>query len=158
MIRLSNMADYAVVIMCRAARMTDSRHNAADMAAATGVPAATAAKLMSALARAGLLASHRGVAGGFTLARPATAISMADIIEAVDGPIAMTNCIEHGPGDCTLESFCVMRPHWQAINGAIKSALAEVSLAEIAAPYPISPTLMADAATGAHDGRGREGR
>lgn len=134
MIRLTNLADYAVVIMSRIARESDVRHNAHDMADATALPAATVAKLMSALARAGLLTSHRGVGGGFTLARAADEISMADIIEAVDGPIALTNCIEHAPGDCNLEKFCVMRPHWQAINGAVKTALGQVSLSEVAAP------------------------
>ena len=134
MIRLTNLADYAVVIMSVFAQHTDARFNAADMAEKTGVPQATVAKLLSALAKSKLLTSHRGVSGGFTLSKPADDITMADIIEAVDGPIALTNCIEHAPGDCNMESFCTMRPHWQAINGAVKTALGQVTLGEVAAP------------------------
>ena len=97
MIRLTNLADYAVVVMTAAARLPDQRLSAARVADMTAIPAPTVAKLMGTLARADLLVAVRGVAGGFGLARPPEAISIAAIVEAVDGPIALTNCLS---GEC----------------------------------------------------------
>ena len=87
---------------------------------------------MGRLAAAGLLTSARGTGGGFRLARDPAAISLAEIIEAVEGPIAMTSCVEHGRHDCALEADCRVRPHWTAVNGAVKGALGGVSLASLA--------------------------
>ncbi|HEX8055450.1 MAG TPA: Rrf2 family transcriptional regulator, partial [Novosphingobium sp.] len=98
----------------------------------TGVPAPTVQKLVSRLTAAGLLRSSRGVGGGLKLARPAAAITLADIIEAVEGPIALTACVEHGRHDCTLESACMVRPHWPLINETLRGALAQVSLTRLA--------------------------
>src|SRR3546814_9860298 len=109
-----------------------TRLSAALVAEQTGVPLPTVQKLMGRLAQSGLLASARGTGGGFILARAADAISLADIVEAVDGPIAMTACVEEGRHDCGLETACRVRPHWQAVNGAIKGALAGVSLESLA--------------------------
>jgi FeS assembly SUF system regulator len=134
LIRLTNLADYAVVVMTAAARCEETRASAAAMAAATGIPAPTVAKLMGTLARAGLLASSRGVAGGFALVRPASAISIAAIVEAVDGPIALTNCNSGETSECTLHGSCTVRPHWGPINVAVRSALAAVTLADLAMP------------------------
>ena len=138
MIRLSNLADYAVVVMTAAARCDDPRLSAAAVAAHTGIPAPTVAKLMGTLARAGLLVSTRGVAGGFHLAADPRAISVAAIVEAVDGPIALTNCQSaeaHGQlSACTLEGSCVVRPHWGPINLAVRDALGAVTLAQLAEP------------------------
>jgi FeS assembly SUF system regulator len=130
-IRLTNLADYAVVVMTAAARAPGRRFSAAEIAALTGVPAPTAAKLTGILARAGLLASARGVAGGVQLGRPATAISIADIVEAVDGPIALTQCLHEGNHDCVLEAGCAVRPHWPVLNARVREALAGVSLADL---------------------------
>ena len=98
----------------------------------TGIPLPTAQKLISRLSRAGLLESARGTGGGFRLARPPAAISLADIIEAVEGPIAMTACVETGKHDCALEGTCQVRPHMGAVNGAVRGALAAVSLSSLA--------------------------
>lgn len=132
MIRLSNLADYAVVVMAAAARSRDPRLSAASVAAATSLPVPTVAKLMGALARAGLLRSSRGVAGGFSLAREAAAISLADVVEAIEGPIAMTQCQGHTPSDCQLEGSCQVRPHLGIINRTVREALAAVTLAQLA--------------------------
>lgn len=128
--RLSSLADYAIVVMSAAARAGDARLSATDIAAQTGVPLPTAQKLLGRLAIAGLLDSSCGTGGGFMLAREPEAISLADIVEAVEGPIAMTACVEGDPGrhDCALESNCRVRPHWSAVNGAIRGALAGVTL------------------------------
>ena len=131
--RLSSMADYAVVTMSAAARHCGMvRVSAAQLAAETGLPAPTVQKLVSKLTAAGLLRSARGVGGGLKLARPAAAISLADIVEAVEGPIALTPCVEHGRHDCGLESACAVRPHWGAVNEAMRGALAEVPLTRLA--------------------------
>jgi len=131
--RLSSLADYAVVMMSAAARHPrGARLSATSLAEETGVPLPTAQKLMGRLAIAGLLQSARGTGGGFRLARDADAISLADIVEAVEGPIAMTACVEQGKHDCGLETACKVRPHWSAVNGAVKGALAGVSLASLA--------------------------
>jgi FeS assembly SUF system regulator len=131
--RLSSMADYAVVIMAAAARHCGGRRvSASQLAEETGLPAPTAQKLVSRLTAAGLLRSARGVGGGLKLARPAAAITLADIVEAVEGPIALTACIEHGRHDCTLESACMVRPHWPIVNEALRGALAQVPLTRLA--------------------------
>ena len=132
MIRLSKLADYGIVMMTNMARHPQRQHNAAEIAAASHIPLPTASKILKALARAGLLASHRGAKGGYGLARDAAAISVAQVIVALDGPIALTACIEDGPGDCGIEALCPARANWQRINDAIRQALDEITMAEMA--------------------------
>jgi len=133
--RLSSMADYAVVTMCAAARHCGSaRVSAAELAQETGLPQPTVQKLVSLLSRAGLLRSVRGAGGGLKLARPAAAITLADIVEAVEGPIALTACVEQGRHDCALEAACNVRPHWSLVNETLRGALAGVPLTRLAQP------------------------
>ncbi len=129
--RLSSMADYAVVTMTAAARHCGGvRVNAGQLAEETGLPVPTVQKLVSRLTAAGLLRSSRGVGGGLKLARPAAAITLADIVEAVEGPIALTACVE-AARDCSLEDCCSVRPHWPLVNQALRGALAQVSLIQL---------------------------
>jgi len=131
--RLSSMADYSVVIMAAAARHCGgARVSAADLAAETRLPAPTVQKLVSRLSKAGLLRSSRGVGGGLQLARPAAAITLADIVEAVEGPIALTSCVEEGRHDCTLEDACAMRAHWPGVIEALRGGQANVPLTQLA--------------------------
>lgn len=135
--RLSSMADYAVVTMSAAARhcgavAAGSRVSAADLAAETGLPLPTVQKLVTILSKAGLIKGLRGAGGGIQLARPAAAITLADIIEAVEGPIALTTCVDAGKSDCALEANCSVRPHWPGVNTALRGALAQVKLSELA--------------------------
>ncbi len=131
--RLSNLADYAVVTMSAAARHCGfSRVSAAELAAETGLPVPTVQKLVSKLTAAGLLRSVRGAGGGLQLARPAAAITLADIVEAVEGPIALMSCAEHGKHDCALEDSCSVRPHVGIINEALRGALANIALTQLA--------------------------
>lgn len=128
--RLSSLADYAVVMLSAAARHAPGeRLSAALLAEETGVPLPTAQKLMGRLAQTGLLVSARGTGGGFQLARAAGAISLADIVEAVEGPIAMTACVDDLRHDCGLEGACRVKPHWGVVNDTIRGALSGVSLA-----------------------------
>ncbi len=132
--RLSSLADYAVVMMGAAARHCGGqRTSASELADETGIPLPTAQKLVSLMTRAGLLKSVRGAGGGVKLARPSAAITLADIIEAVEGPIAMTACVETGKHDCALEGSCTVQPHWGAVNNAVRGALGGVTLASLSA-------------------------
>ncbi len=131
--RLSSMADYAVVTMSAAARHCGGlRVSAAELAAETGLPAPTVQKLVSLLTRGGLLRSVRGAGGGLQLARPAAAITLADIVEAVEGPIALTSCAPRGKHDCALEGTCTVQPHWAQVNDAMRGALAGIALTQLA--------------------------
>ncbi len=131
--RLSNLADYAVVTMSQAARHCGGgRTSAAELAEQSGLPVPTVQKVVSKLTAAGLLRSTRGAGGGLQLARPAAAISLADIVEAVEGPIALTSCVDGGRHDCALEGNCAVQPHWPIVNTALRSALADVSLVQLA--------------------------
>ena len=131
--RLSSLADYAVVMMAAAARHgVGDRLTATSLSMETGVPLPTAQKLMGKLATAGLLASARGAGGGFALAKAAEAISLADIVEAVEGPIALTSCVEDGRHDCALERACRVKPHWAVVNDAVRQAFADVRLNQLA--------------------------
>ena len=132
--RLSHLADYAVVLMTAAARRpAGARLSATELSAETGVPLPTAQKLMGQLAGAGLFTSARGVSGGFALSREASQISLADIVEAVEGPIAMTVCSGHeGPSDCALDAHCRVKPHMGIVGNAVRGALGAVSLTELA--------------------------
>lgn len=132
-LRLSSLADYAVVMMSAAARHCGGvgRLNATTLADETGVPLPTAQKLVSRLTAAGLLESARGTGGGFRLARPPSAISLADMIEAIEGPIALTTCVDHARDECALDGHCAVKPHWGVVNSAVRGALAGVSLASL---------------------------
>jgi Rrf2 family protein len=112
-----------------ARRNAGERLSASALAEETGVPLPTAQKLMGKLAAAGLLSSVRGAGGGFTLARPGAEISLADIIEAVEGPIAMTQCSgSDEASDCALDAHCRVKPHMNVVSNAVRGALGAVSL------------------------------
>lgn len=132
--RLSHLADYAVVLMTAAARRpVDARLSATELSVETGVPLPTAQKLMGQLAASGLLRSVRGAAGGYSLAKPAGEISLADTVEAVEGPISMTVCSGHdGPSDCALDAHCRVKPHMGVVGNAVRGALGAVSLNKLA--------------------------
>ncbi|KKC26358.1 SUF system Fe-S cluster assembly regulator [Sphingomonas sp. SRS2] len=128
--RLSSLADYAVVMLSAAARHAPGeRLTATQLADETGVPLPTAQKLMGRLTQAGLLSSARGTGGGVRLARDPAEISLADIVEAVEGPIALTACVDDLRHDCGLETSCRVKPHWGVVNSTIRGALGGVSLA-----------------------------
>lgn len=134
MIRMTKQADYGIVLMTRLASERDRLASAPDLAAETSVPLPMVSKILKLLVRAELLVSHRGVKGGYALARPARGISVASMIEALDGPIAFTECIEEAPGSCSQESVCGVRENWQTINGAVRHALESISLADLTGP------------------------
>jgi FeS assembly SUF system regulator len=131
--RLTHLADYAVVLMTAAARRdAGERLSATELSGETGVPLPTAQKLMGQLAASGLLSSVRGAGGGFALARPAADISLADIVEAVEGPIALTMCADSNNHECILDAHCRVKPHIGVVGQAVRGALGAVRLAELA--------------------------
>ena len=131
--RLSHLADYAVVLMTAAARRpAGARLSATELSGETGVPLPTTQKLMGQLAACGLLRSARGVGGGFSLARCANEISLADIVEAVEGPIALTMCSDSSNHECLLDAHCRVKPHIGVVGRAVRGALGAVPLTELA--------------------------
>lgn len=139
MFRLNRLTDYAVVVLAQMALRPGRLVNAAQVAQDTGVPQPTVAKVLNVLAKGGLIASQRGAAGGYSLARPAEEIDVAEIIQAMDGPIALTACVEAATDSCSVESLCPMRGNWERVNTAIRTALSNVTLAEMALPFAPMP-------------------
>ena len=131
--RLTHLADYAVVMMTAAARREPcARLSASDLAQETGVPLPTAQKLMQRLAAHGLLVGQRGQGGGYALARSVGEITLADIVEAVEGPIVLTMCADGVNHDCALDTHCRVKPHMSIVGDAIRTSLKAVSLQELA--------------------------
>ncbi len=135
MLRMSKLTDYGTVVLTYLADQPGHRHSAADVAVKTRLAAPTVSKLLKALTRAGLVVSHRGPHGGYELAREAAEISAAEILDALEGPVAITEC-SSDRGQCQLKSVCHVGHAWRRINYAIRQALGEVSLAELAGPTP----------------------
>jgi FeS assembly SUF system regulator len=133
MIRITKQTDYGIVLLTHLATDPERQYNAPDLAAEAHLPLPMVSKILKLLAREGLLASHRGVKGGYSLARQPEAISMAEIIAALEGPIALTECISV-EGDCSHEPLCPVRSNWRRINQAVRTALAGITLAEMAHP------------------------
>lgn len=133
MLKLSKMADYGTVVMTAMIREPERSRSAAEIAAAIHVPLPTVSKILKMLARGGLVVSSRGAKGGYLLAHPANRISLADIIDAMDGPIGMTEC-SVTPGLCSQESGCAVRANWQRVNRAVLGVLREITLDQMIAP------------------------
>ena len=132
MLRISKLTDYAILVMVELARGGELA-NAHAVAERVGVEIPTASKVLKLLAGAGLLESYRGANGGYRVARLASEISVADVIAAIEGPIAMTECsVEQGL--CSQEDNCELRGNWQRISIAVARALEDVSLAEMSTP------------------------
>ncbi len=152
MLKLNRLTDYAVVVMAQMAHRAAAGKaghgepvlTAPTLARDSGVPLPTVAKVLTQLARANLVTSHRGVAGGYELARAAEEISMAEIIAALEGPIALTACVDGAESSCDVESLCPMRGNWNKVNSAIREALAGVKLTDMMSFDQFNPFIAAD--------------
>ncbi len=146
MLRISRLTDYATVLLAELAGEPGRVQTAAALAEATHIAAPTVSKLLKQLQRTGLVSSTRGLHGGYQLARPAAQISAAAILDALEGPVALTDCAA-GQGNCEIEEGCRVSRVWQRLNLAIRRALYDVSLAQLAgldaAPTRL-PTLERD--------------
>lgn len=135
MLRLSKLTDYAVVVLVRLSRM-DTVQTSPGIAAATGIPEPTVAKVLKTLAASDLVTSQRGAKGGYRLNRSLSAIPIADVIAAIDGPIALTACVEGSSAGCESQDLCPMRGRWDPVNDAINKALSGITLADMQVPQP----------------------
>jgi FeS assembly SUF system regulator len=132
--RLSRLADYGVLLMSHIARQPERVCTSVSLSEGARLPIPTVSKLLAKLVRAGLLQSIRGRDGGYLLALQPKDITVEAIITAVDGPIALTVCLESGEGACDLEGVCPSQPNWRRINDALRRALSDVSLLDISTP------------------------
>lgn len=142
MIRMTKQADYGIVLMTRLAAEPEQLFSAAELAEECQLPQPTVSKILKGLTRTGLLDSQRGVNGGYALSCEPEAISVAEIITALEGPIAITECIDDTPGECSQEPFCPTRGNWHRINEAIRGALEAITLAEMVHPLPPAAQLV----------------
>ncbi len=149
MFRISKLTDYATVVLAAMAREPNACLTASDLSERTGLGQPTVSKLLKRFARAGVLQSYRGAHGGYRLAHAPEEISAIRIIDLVEGPVAITECAQDGC-HCELEGVCGVGHHWQRINRAIRSALTEISLADLASPaaVPLPRLDLRSAVTG----------
>ena len=133
MLRITRQTDYGIVLMSLFAGEENekSMKSARDMAGVTNLPLPTVSKILKSLTRGGLLASTRGVKGGYSLSRESAKISVASIIEAIEGPIAITDCLDQTHRDCLIEGSCPCKSNWQQINDAVRTALDMIPLAQM---------------------------
>ena len=154
MLRVTKLTDYATVVLTVLAARQGQVLSAAELAEHSGLEQPTVSKLLKPLAQAGLVASQRGVHGGYRLSRDAAQISLIEIVEAMEGPLGMTECSLHD-GQCGIEHSCGARANWRRINDVVAEALRNVSLAQMLedAPLPTPATKRIPARlAGAHGG------
>jgi len=132
MLRLSKLTDYAVVVLVRLSG-GEAVQTSPGIAASTGIPEPTVAKVLKILAAGGLVGSHRGAHGGYRLLRPLRTLPISEVIEAIDGPIALTACVDGG-SNCDAHSLCPVRGRWDPVNDAIHQALTIITVADMAEP------------------------
>lgn len=130
MFKVNKLTDYATVVLIDMAKSGLVRPTQA-ISDNTGIPLPTVAKLMKHLVKSGLVTSQRGVHGGYSLGRPANQMTIADVIEAVEGPIALTACVDTSDEQCCYESLCPASGKWNRVNSAVTNALREVKLSEM---------------------------
>lgn len=139
MLRVSKLTDYAVVVLSRL-EAEGGVQTAPGLAAGTGVAEPTVAKVLKLLSQAGLVEGLRGARGGYRLLRPLADLPLSDVIVAIDGPIALTACVDGGFGLCEAEHVCPVRGRWDPVNAAIRDALSAITVARIASPLPAAPS------------------
>ena len=138
MIKISKLADYGIVLLsCMAQQPKTESYTARELSSGSGLPLPMVSKVLKLLTRENILVSHRGVKGGYSLSRDPESINAAEIIGALDGPIALTSCLDEGHINCCIESNCAVRDYWGLINDKIIDSLQSVSLAEMC----LQPTL-----------------
>ncbi len=136
MLKISKLTDYGTVVMTYLACKPDTVHSAADVAEHTHLSAPTVSKLLKMLAMKQLVSSRRGTKGGYSLARPASQISIADVICAIEGPVSLTVCSDPEQA-CEQAPYCGAATAWQRINSVVHSALEELTLADMQKDQPL---------------------
>lgn len=147
MVRLGKLTDYGLVLMtCLARSRATTLRNARDLARESKLPLSTVSKLLKQLLQSGLLDSHRGTKGGYALAKPPREISVVDIISAIEGPMALTECSSDTLGQCDIEARCPIKSNQQIINQAVRGVLDKITLSDLIGPLQL---------TSLQDARGR---
>lgn len=160
MLRVTKLTDYATLVLTVLASEPDVVLSAAGLAERAGLEAPTVAKVLKPLAQAGLVEGFRGASGGYRLARPASRVTVVDIVEAMEGPLGMTECSLHA-GACGIESSCGVRANWRRINDVVADALRAVTLQDMLQPPVPAPrpragrAIPASLATAPAPARGR---
>lgn len=147
MFKVNKLTDYATVVLIDVAR-SETRLSSFQLARRTGIPLPTVAKLMKSLGRAGLVQASRGATGGYAIGRETSRITIADIIQAVEGPIALTACADTSEEHCGIEKICPVHGKWNRVNQSVRAALEEVTLADMVADmgaFGIEPAAPAPA-------------
>ena len=139
MLKLNRLTDYAVVVLSRLSKQVGMVQTANEISDGTGLPMPTVSKILKLMAGSSLIESHRGVNGGYSLSRGADSVRVSEIIEALEGPIALTACVDVTTDQCTIEGSCPMRGNWNTVNDAIRTALSGVTLADLLDPGEIFP-------------------
>ena len=137
MLKLNRLTDYAVVVLGQLARNSGKVETATEIAMSTGIPLPTASKILKILSSAFIVMSHRGAGGGYLLERRADDIRVAEIIEAFEGPIALTACVDSAVDNCSIEALCPMKGNWNTVNEAIRTALFSLTLADMITATPL---------------------
>ena len=155
MIRITRLTDYGIVLLSRFASADPGAVlSARELSSGTGIPLPTASKILKTLTRTGLLTSHRGTQGGYSLSRLPEEVTVADIIGSLEGPIALTDCSGEADGTCDIELTCPVRTNWQRITDAIRDALEDIPLTEMTLAFPFhgdTATKPEEAALGGRD-------
>ena len=143
MFRLTKVTDYGIRILAHLARdAVGTTHNAREVAEEISLPVPMVSKVMKSLARAGMLESHRGSKGGFNLSRRPEEMTVADMISALEGPLALTECLI-GPSLCQHEESCAVQGPWSVINLAVQNTLSTITLSDLISPaFPLSAPVL----------------
>lgn len=139
MLRVTKLTDYATVVLTALASEPDAVLSASELAGRAHLEPPTVSKILKPLTQAGLVAAFRGTNGGYRLSRPAHDIGLIDIVEAMEGPLGMTECSVQ-PGSCSIEHSCIVRAPWRKINDVVVEALRSVTLAQMLTPHEFNPT------------------
>lgn len=148
MLKISKLTDYGTLVLSRMAASPETQYSAAELSQKTGLTSTTVSKILKQLTKGEILTSTRGAHGGYQLARKTNSISALEIIRAMEGPVALTECsTDHN--DCEIADACQMQSKWQIINLAIRKALSELSLADLSKPIQHSMNIDLHAALSA---------
>jgi FeS assembly SUF system regulator len=138
MVRLGKLTDYGLVLLvCMAKNRELAQRSARDLAVESGVPQPTVRRLLQDLLKGGLLVSHRGIGGGYSLAKAPSEISIASVVAALEGPITLTACSSGVEGQCELEPHCGIKNNQRIINDAVRGVLEQVTLADLMQPLQL---------------------
>lgn len=134
MIKLSKLSDYAIVVLSRLAGEQGDVLTSANLSEDTGIPEPTVSKVLKLLTRQGIVTSVRGAGGGYMLERNPTEITVTELITALEGPIALTSCVDKNHSDCMIDTLCPLKGGWMKVNKVVKDALDTITLTDLLIP------------------------